>query len=199
MNKKFHRTTKRLIIRPLKASDYLAWKSAYSNMLPQKNKWDQSLNRDENSLTKLKFNQLLKDHVQRRRSEEFCDYAIFLKSTGQFIGRVSLMNFVRSVTQSSFLGYALFNPYWGKGYAKEAVEALIDIAFKDHKLHRVVAGIEPKNKRSIKLVQKLGFRREGISKRVVLLRNKWQDLVQYALTTEDRKIKWDGEVQMRKK
>jgi ribosomal-protein-alanine N-acetyltransferase len=109
------------------------------------------------------------------------------------------MNFVRSVTQSSFIGYALFNKYWGFGYAEESVNALIEIAFRDHKLHRVVAGIEPDNKRSIKLAKKLGFRKEGISKRVVLLRGKWQDLIQFALTTEDKNIKWSGQVEIRKR
>lgn len=198
-SKPFQRSTKRLVIRPLQKSDYQEWKLAYTSMLPEKNKWDGSLNRELHDLTKLKFYQLLKDQAINRKNEDFCGYAVFLKSTGQFIGRVSLMNFIRSVTQSSFIGYALFNPYWGKGYAVEAVNALIDIAFKDHKLHRVVAGIECDNRRSIKLVKKLGFRKEGVSKRVVLLRDEWQDLVQYALTSEDRKIKWSGNVALRKR
>ena len=195
----FKRSTKRLIIRPMQKSDYVQWKSAYSTMLPKKNKWDSSLNREESQLTKPVFFKLLDDQKIKRQREDFCDYAIFLKSNGAFIGRVSLMNFVRSVTQSSFIGYALFNRYWGLGYAEEAVHALIDIAFKDHKLHRVVAGIEPDNKRSIRLAKKLGFRKEGLSKRVVLLRDEWQDLIQFALTPEDRKIKWTGQTQLRKK
>lgn len=195
----FKRSTKRLIVRPMQKSDYLQWKLAYTTMLSKKNKWDSSLNREESQLTKSIFFKLLEDQKIKRQREEFCDYAIFLKSNGNFIGRVSLMNFVRSVTQSSFIGYALFNRYWGQGYAEEAVNALIDIAFKDYKLHRVVAGIEPDNKRSIRLAKKLGFRKEGLSKRVVLLRDEWQDLVQFALTTEDKKIKWTGQTQLRKK
>lgn len=95
------------------------------------------------------------------------------------------------------MGYALFNRYWGFGYAEEAVTALIDIAFNDHKLHRIVAGIESENKKSIKFAKKLGFRKEGIARRVVLLRGEWQDLTQYALTTEDKKMEWTGQVQVR--
>lgn len=195
----FRRKTKRLDIRPLQKSDYLQWKLAYSTMLPPKNKWDSNVNRVELELTKKIFLKLLEDQKVKRQREEFCDYALFLTSNGTFIGRVSLMNFVRSVTQSSFVGYALFNKYWGLGYAEEAVTALIDIAFRDHKLHRIVAGIEPDNKKSIKLAKKLGFRKEGIAKRVVLLRGEWQDLTQYSLTTEDKKIKWSGQVEIRKR
>ncbi len=122
-----------------------------------------------------------------------------MKETEEFVGQVTLMHFIRSITQSSFIDYSLMNTYWGNGYALEATNAAIDIAFKDHKLHRVVAGIEPDNNRSIKLVRKLGFRREGISKKIVLLRNDWQDLIQFALTTEDRNLKWTGKAQARKR
>ncbi|MGZ3775571.1 MAG: GNAT family N-acetyltransferase [Pseudobdellovibrionaceae bacterium] len=197
-NRLFNRKTKRLQVRPLAISDYIVWQQAYSSMLPQRNKWDRATNRSLDELTRANFKSLLQDQQRRRKTEEFCDYGVFILKTGEFIGRVSLMNFVRSVTQSSFIGYALFNPYWGNGYAEEAVRALIDIAFNDHKLHRVVAGIEPDNKRSLNLVRKLKFRKEGVSKRVVFLRNEWQDLVQYALTTEDLKINWSGKTNLRK-
>lgn len=198
-NKLFQRQTKRLIIRPLEKSDYEQWKLAYSTMLPQKNKFDHFLNKKPTELTKIQYNKLLKGHALRRKNEQYCDYAVFLKSTGAFIGRIGLGHFVRSVTQSAFAGYSLFNSYWGMGYAQESVDALIDIAFRDHHLHRVVAGIEPDNKKSIQLIKKLGFRKEGISKRIVLMRNEWQDLIQYALTTEDRKMKWSGQIEVRKK
>ena len=137
----------------------------------------------------------LKYQSDQRKTENFCDYAIFHKKTGEYIGMLCLMNFVRSLTQSAFVGYSLFNQYWGMGYASEALLALIDIAFKDHKLHRIVAGIEPGNKKSIQLVKKIGFRNEGVSKKIVLLRDQWQDLIQFALTCEDIGIKWQGSVQ----
>jgi len=197
-HKHYFRKTKRLTIRSLNKNDYNAWKKAYTTILPQKNFWDRTTNRPLIELTKSKFNALLKEQSQKRKTEEFCDYGIFLNNSGEYIGRISLMNFVRSVTQSSFVGYTLFNPHWGRGYAEEALKAIVDIAFKDHKLHRIVAGIEPQNKRSHKLVKKLKFRKEGTSKKVVFLRGAWQDLVQYALTTEDVNLKWLGKIKVRK-
>ncbi len=198
-NKLFYRKTKRLIIRPLQTSDYNVWKLAYTSMLAPKNKFDTSLNRKKTDLTKKMFAKMLTDQNSKRQREEYCDYGVFLKSSGELIGRVGLGHFIRSVTQSSFMGYVLFNRYWGFGYAEEAVTELIDIAFHDHRLHRVVAGIEPDNKKSIRLAKKLGFRKEGLSKRVVLLRGEWQDLVQYALTTEDKKMNWTGQIEVRKR
>jgi len=121
MKKLFFRQTKRLQVRPLSENDYSSWQRAYSNMRARKNEWDNATNRPATELTKAKYKSLLKDQTTKRKKEEFCDYGVFLNATGEYIGRVSLMNFVRSVTQSSFLGYALFNPYWGQGYAEEAV------------------------------------------------------------------------------
>jgi len=198
MSRKFYRKTKRLEVRPLQRKDFNAWILANSTMLPQQNTWD-SENRDSSELSLKKFIALLKDQKAKRITEEFCDYGIFNIKTGELIGQIALMNFIRSVTQSSFLGYRIYNRYWGKGYAQEAIMAVVDIAFKDHQLHRVVAGIEPQNKRSLSVVKKLGFRYEGLSKRVVLLRDQWRDLSQYALTTEDLGIPWIGTIQKRKR
>lgn len=188
--------TKRLTIRPLNENDYDIWKEAYLSMLLPMSKWDIA-NKKTNSLKKSDFKKMLKQNIKNRKSETFFDYAVIDKKTNKFIGRVSLMNLVRSVTQSAFVGYALFNNYWGNGYAEEAVNGLITLAFTKHHLHRVVAGIEPDNKPSIRLAKKLGMRKEGVSKNIVLLRGEWQDLIQYALTCEDRKIRWKGQVQVR--
>jgi ribosomal-protein-alanine N-acetyltransferase len=76
---------------------------------------------------------------------------------------------------------------------QEAIIAFYSIAFKDLGLHRLQAGIEPHNKRSLKVAKALGFRREGLSKKIIFLRGDWQDLVQFAITCEDVGIKWKGE------
>ena len=63
--------------------------------------------------------------------------------------------------------------------------AAIKFAFNELKLHRVEAGIEPSNKRSIALVKSLGLRREGLSKRRLFLNDQWLDMSIYALTKEE--------------
>ena len=184
---KFTRKTKRLIIRPLEKTDFESWNEAFLTMLPKQNKWDDSAKFKVDNLKKANFNKIIKRAIQYRKKEEYCSYGVFLKSSGELVGSVGIGHFIRSITQSAIIGYKIYNQHWGKGYATEAIKAVIDIAFKDHKLHRVVAGIEPDNKASIRVVKKLGFRNEGLSKRIVYIRDEWTDLLQYALTTEDRK------------
>lgn len=179
----FEHKTKRLIIRPLVEKDYPEWKRAHEEMLDPQNTWDVA--HREHILTKTQFKKVLAWNKKHRKMDRFIDYVIFEKKSGKMIGRMSLMDIARSLTQSAFLGYSLFNNHWGRGYAEEAVKGIIHLAFNEHQLHRIVAGIEPKNKRSLALAKKLGMRREGLSRRVVKLRGEWRDLVQFALTTED--------------
>ncbi len=189
--------TSRLILRALNENDYDIWKEAHLTMLAPKNKWDVA-NSQFTNFSKSDFKKILRVNSLNRKNESFIDYAIIDKKTKKYIGRVSLMNCIRSVTQSSFIGYVLFNNYWGHGFAAEAMNGLFQLAFKKHKLHRVVAGIEPENLRSIKFAKKLGMRKEGVSKRVVLLRGQWRDLVQFALTSDDLNIKWKGQITQRR-
>lgn len=73
-------------------------------------------------------------------------------------------------------GYWLFPEFWNKGYAKEALTAVLDFASSQLKVHRVTAEIEPENTDSIKLVLGLGFIREGVFKDFEFKNGKFNDL-----------------------
>ena len=66
------------------------------------------------------------------------------------------------------LGYILGRSHWGKGYGYEAACLALDYAFANLAARRVMADTDPDNMGSIKLLEKLGFQREG------LLRNRWR-------------------------
>jgi ribosomal-protein-alanine N-acetyltransferase len=178
------RITKRLIIRPLEFSDYENWRQAYSMLLPAKNPWDESPWKDS-ELTKPKFRQLLSRQQKLRKQDKFYSYNIFRKDDGVLLGTVYLMDVSRAVFQNAYLGYRIFNNYWGEGYASEACRAILDVGFKDLKLHRIEAGIQPGNKASIRVVKAIGLRKEGLSLKRLLVHGKWVDLLLYAGTCED--------------
>jgi len=178
------RKTKRLIIRPLVAHDYENWRQAYAILKPAQNAWDESPWRDS-ELTSMKFKALLKKQNDLRKQDKFYCFGVFRKDDGVLLGHVDLMDVSRMMFQNAFLGYRIFNNYWGQGYASEACRAVIDIAFKDLKLHRIEAGIEPHNKISIRVAKAIGLRKEGLSLRRLLVRGKWIDLLLFAGTCED--------------
>ncbi|MFM6928873.1 MAG: GNAT family N-acetyltransferase [Bdellovibrio sp.] len=181
--------TSRLIIRPLELYDYENWAQAYSVLRPPQNEWDET-NWVDSELTPQKFKALLKEEQQLRLQDKTYRFGIFRKDDGMLLGTVALMDISRGIFQNAYLGYRIFNIYWGEGYATEACEAAIEMAFKKLKLHRVEAGIAPTNKASIKVAKKLGLKKEGLSRRRVFNNKNWSDLILFAATTEDFGIKF---------
>jgi [ribosomal protein S5]-alanine N-acetyltransferase len=184
------RKTRRLTVRPFTVKDFAAWKNAHSKMRKQRNLWDKGPHADD-KLTNSAFREKVKGLNQRIKDDVFYDLGVF-DNQGALVGGVALMEVARGISHTAFLGYRIFNAYWGLGYGKEAVKAAIDIGFRDIKLHRIEAGIELQNSRSRALARSIGMRREGLKRRCLFLRDKWVDLVMYTLTTEDIRYKFDS-------
>jgi len=178
------RKTKRLLVRPLSVSDYSTWKDTNLLLPAEKNKWDRKPKLPI-EVTRSKFQKILSSQRKLRNADKFYDLAVFERASGQLIGTVAIMDVLRGLGQSAYLGYFINNPFWGKGFGKEAALAAIDIGFKDLKLHRLEAGIEPTNRRSIMMARSIGLRKEGLKKRAVYLRGEWVDLAMYSATCED--------------
>ncbi|QTD40607.1 GNAT family N-acetyltransferase [Sporosarcina sp. Te-1] len=74
------------------------------------------------------------------------------------------------------IGYDISKNYWGKGYATEAVRSLVDYAFNTLKFNRIEAKVQPENKNSIKVLQKLNFTFEGTMRMCEKSKDKFNDL-----------------------
>lgn len=84
----------------------------------------------------------------------------------EIIGQVTLRHISRA-NERAEVGFALGGDHHGRGYAREAVGAVLDFAFGPMALYRVEADVDPRNAASLRLLESLGFRREG------LLRSRW--------------------------
>jgi RimJ/RimL family protein N-acetyltransferase len=83
------------------------------------------------------------------------------------------------------IGYILHPDHWGKGYAAEALRAVIDHLFAQRRLPRLTADVDPRNARSVRLLRRLGFRQTGRAERTFCVGGEWSDSVYFALTPED--------------
>lgn len=99
------------------------------------------------------------------------------KAESHVIGSCSLSNIVRGVFQACRMGYSVAERYQGQGYMKAIAEHAIRYAFRDLKMHRIMADHMPSNERSEKLLASLGFEREGYARDYILINGKWEDHV----------------------
>ena len=79
------------------------------------------------------------------------------------------------------IGFILRRDRWGQGYMSEATSTLLRFAFEELGLHRVEAGVDPRNEASIRLLERLGFQREGYLRERWIVGGEINDTVLYGL------------------
>jgi RimJ/RimL family protein N-acetyltransferase len=89
------------------------------------------------------------------------EQAVFLKSTGTLIGAAGLLENEIDGKQVKEIGYLLDDSVWGNGYATEAAKAFVDLAFHKMGVDKLYVTIRPNNLPSIKVVERLGFKKIG--------------------------------------
>lgn len=104
-----------------------------------------------------------------------------------FAGVVILNPILGPPLMSAELGYYAFEPLAGRGYMTQAVQLVTEIALTTAGLQRVQAHIEPRNKRSKSLVERCGFKFEGLCRGFLEVRGSWRDHEQWAITRADWK------------
>lgn len=102
-------------------------------------------------------------------------FGIFLTSTDKLIGDISLTQIARGDLQNCYTGFTLDKEYNAKGYTTEALQLVVDFAFRELKLHRIEAGAMPDNIASIRVLEKAGFKKEGIAKENLKINGQWTD------------------------
>ncbi|MFL6672495.1 MAG: GNAT family N-acetyltransferase [Massilia sp.] len=107
-------------------------------------------------------------------------FAVELAATGELIGNASLFGF-SDPNRRCELGYALASAHWGKGYAGEAVRAVLDYGFRELGLNRVEADIDPRNVASAAVLERLGFRKEGTMPERWIVNGESADTAYYGL------------------
>lgn len=103
----------------------------------------------------------------------------------QAIGRINFTQIARGPFQSCMLGYAIDAAHEGRGLMQEALEATIGHVFGVLGLHRVQANYVVDNRRSGRLLERLGFRREGIARQYLFINGAWRDHVLTARLNAD--------------
>ncbi len=105
---------------------------------------------------------------------------------GKLVGQLNVANILHGSVSSATIGYWIAKEYAGRNITPYAVALAIDHLFDDLGLHRVEIDIRPENSPSIRVVEKLGLRKEGLKERFIHIDGAWRDHFVFAITREER-------------
>jgi len=164
-------------------SDHAEWatlrEASHAFLAPWEPTWP------SDDLTRSSFRRRLRHYAQDIRDDQAYPFFVFRVEDGALVGGLTLSNVRRGVSQSCALGYWMGERFAGRGYMTAAVRAIVPFVFGSLRLHRLEAACLPHNTASIRLLERVGFRHEGLARRYLCINGAWQDHLLYALLTED--------------
>jgi RimJ/RimL family protein N-acetyltransferase len=175
--------TERLLLRPFQAGDLEALHAIHSD--PEVVRY---LRQDVRTMDEVRM--LLERRVRGgalTREGDGLAAAVIRADTGALIGDVSL-HWASRVDRQGELGFVFHPSVHRRGYATEASRPILDFAFGELGLHRVSATAEERNLASIRVLEKLGLRREGHMIENEWIKGEWQSEVLYAILDRE----WSG-------
>ncbi|WP_339629727.1 GNAT family N-acetyltransferase [uncultured Maribacter sp.] len=176
--------TKRIRLRLIDIADLTSIHTLHS--LPETDKYN-ALG-IPNSIEETKAN--IEPWIKENQLQELKNYtfAIDNKSNGKFMGLFGLKIGHQKYNRAE-VWYKIHSDYWRKGFATEALKAILDFGFDTLKLHRIEAGCAVENIGSIKVLEKSGMVREGRLRQILPLKSGWSDNFQYSILETDKRIK----------
>ena len=104
---------------------------------------------------------------------------------GRVVGQLNVANMLYGSVSSAVIGYWVTPDVAGKGITPTVVALVTDYLFRVVGIHRVEIAIRPENEASLRVVEKLGFRYEGLKERYIHINGAWRDHYIFALTDEE--------------
>ncbi|HUU65759.1 MAG TPA: GNAT family protein [Methyloceanibacter sp.] len=173
----------RVMLRTPQMADYPAWAELRASSREFLMPWEPLWAPDE--LSRASFRRRVRHYLRDLREDVGYALFIYATATDALVGGLTLCNVRRGVTQSCTLGYWIGANHAQQGYMTAAVRAIVPFVFDSLELHRLEAACLPTNTASIRLLEKTGFKREGLARRYLRINGVWQDHLLYALLDSD--------------
>lgn len=173
----------RVLLRYPRWSDYKSWSALRRESRSFLEPWEPRWTIDE--LDRSAWRERLRQYGHERRRGTGETFLIFQRQSAQLAGGISIGNIRRGVSQSGHIGYWMGEKYSGAGLMSEALQLVLDHGFRTLGLHRLEAACIPSNRRSIHVLEKAGFAREGMLRSYLRINGAWQDHVLFSLIDED--------------
>jgi ribosomal-protein-alanine N-acetyltransferase len=170
-----------VILRPLHVKERRQWEALRAENTEWLRPWEATS--PEPTAAGLSFRQLLRQFDREAGEGRLQPFVI--ETEGRLVGQMHLFGIAWGSLRSASAGYWVAQSVAGQGIVPFALAAACDHAFLVLGLHRVEVNIRPENTASLRVVEKLGFREEGLRRLYLHIDGQWRDHRSFALTTED--------------
>jgi len=130
--------------------------------------------------------------IRERERQLGTGYGFGLFVGGRFAGEVTLSSIQRGPFQSGHIGYWVDRDLAGHGYVPEGVVMVLQFSFDSIALHRVEISIIPRNHSSLRVMEKLDIRREGVAVGYLEIDGRWEDHARFGITAEEWQVRRQG-------
>jgi ribosomal-protein-alanine N-acetyltransferase len=171
-------------LRAPQMSDYSEWTTLREASRAFLTPWEPTWPSDD--LSRSAFRRRLRRYAEDQRADTSYAFFLFRKADDALVGGLTLANIRRGVAQAGSLGYWIGEPFARRGLMAGALQGLVPFAFESLRLHRLEAACIPSNAASIRLLEKMGFAREGYAREYLCINGLWQDHLLFARLNGDR-------------
>lgn len=172
-----------VVLRPPRPSDYVAWASLREESRDYLQPWEPAWAEDD--LTRAAFRRRLGVYAREMEQGTAWPLFVFDPADEALLGAITLSNIRRGVAETGTLGYWIGRPYAGRGVGTAAVRAMLAHAFGSLGLHRVEAACVPTNHASHRVLEKAGFRQEGVARAYLKINGRWADHLLFGVLQEE--------------
>lgn len=173
----------RVVLEPPRRAHYAAWAAlrdaSRAHLVPFEPQWS------PDELSRPAFRRRLRRYAFDRRQGTGFAFFVVRAADRALLGGVTLSNVRRGVTQTAAVGYWIGQPYVRQGYTSEALAAVLQHAYEDLGLNRVEAACMPANRASIGVLERAGFRREGLARRYLRINGVFEDHLLFGRLRDD--------------
>ena len=187
--KRFRLDTERLILRLPEHGDFRIWaalrESSASFLVP----WEPTWSTDH--LSRRAFTGRVQWAARVRQQGTGLPLFVVRRDDNQLLGAITLDNIRRGPAQAGTVGYWIGQPFTRSGYMREALTAVVHHAFSELDLSRIEAACLPENTASRAVLEKSGFKYEGVAQSYLQINGRWRNHVLFANLRGDRRGRTD--------
>lgn len=172
-----------VLLRPPRTSDHAEWAELRGGSRDYLQPWEPAWAEDD--LTKAAFRRRLGVYAREMELGTAWPLFVFDADEERLMGAITLSNIRRGVAETGALGYWIGQPYAGLGLGTAAARTMLGFAFGALKLHRVEAACVPSNHASRRVLEKAGFRHEGLAKAYLKINGAWADHLLFGVIEDE--------------